>query len=147
MAAGFATLAATAGTAFAEDPTGPARVTVTVTPTIMVSRNEAGEVITVGTIYPAPGGLPATAGGVGIGTWALIGVVFLLLVALLVWMLLSQNKRRAAAAQTASRRADVADTDAPPSRAERAASDPDGDDHDPRDDDPGDGAPGRRVAR
>ncbi|MCA1782288.1 MAG: hypothetical protein ABR500_10335 [Dermatophilaceae bacterium] len=53
-----ASVASAAPTARAMDPTPSARVTITVTPTILVSEDANGELVTVGTIMP--GAEPAT---------------------------------------------------------------------------------------
>jgi hypothetical protein len=58
-----ASVASAAPTAGAMAPTPSARVTVTVTPTIFVSEDSNGELVTVGTV--TPGAMPAATTGAG----------------------------------------------------------------------------------
>ena len=100
-----ASVASAAPTARAmDDPTPSARVTVTVTPTILVSKNANGELITVGTV--TPGNSPAVTSGAGSGGslgWIFVGLVLVLAAGAAYWWLL----RRRSTAHIGRRRAGV----------------------------------------
>jgi hypothetical protein len=87
-----------------DDPTPSARVTVTVTPTILVSKNANGELITVGTV--TPGAKPAAtteAGSGGFLGWIFVGLVLVVAAGAAYWWLL----RRRSTAHIGRRRAGV----------------------------------------
>lgn len=84
-----ASVASAAPTAQAMDPTGSARVTVTVTPTILVSENADGELVTVGTVMPGPE--PAATAGASSGgslVWIVGGLALVLAAGAAYWWLL-----------------------------------------------------------
>lgn len=88
-----ASVASAAPTARAmDDPTPSARVTVTVTPTILVSKNANGELITVGTV--TPGASPAATTGTSSGgslVWIFVGLVVVLAAGAAYWWLLMRR--------------------------------------------------------
>lgn len=71
-------------------PQGFGRVTVTITPTILVSTNSEGDPVTVGTITPTPEG--AAESGFNALTW--IPQAVLVLLAAFAWWLASRDNRR-----------------------------------------------------
>ena len=134
-------------TGAAADTVSPVKVTVTLTPTLLVSKDAAGNLVTLGTVYGNSGTAASTDSGSSGALWVLIGVIFLIVAGTLVWTLLSQNRRRTGLASV-SRSAGVAGESALGS-AEAGA-----DDDDPTaepahgsTDDPGAGDPLRRLSR
>ena len=97
-----ASVASAAPTAKAMDPSAIAGVTVTVTPTILVSVDPNGELVTVGTITPGmPGTTPAAttpavstpaataeAGSSGLLVWIVVGLALALAAGGAYWWLL-----------------------------------------------------------
>jgi hypothetical protein len=84
-----ASVASAAPTAGAMAPTASPRVTVTVTPTILVSENANGELVTVGTVTPSA--VPAATTGASSGgflVWILVGLALVLTAGAAYWWLL-----------------------------------------------------------
>jgi hypothetical protein len=86
-----------APTAKALDPSAIAGVTVTVTPTILVSEGPNGELVTVGTVTPGmPGATPAVgttaatteSGSSGLLVWIVVGLALVLAAGGAYWWLL-----------------------------------------------------------
>lgn len=97
-------IASTAPTARAMDSAASARVTVTVTPTILVSKNANGELVTVGTVTPSA--KPAATTGASSGSslaWIVVGLALALAAGAAYWWLLF----RRSAAHVGRRRARV----------------------------------------
>ncbi len=88
-----ASVASAAPTARAmDDPTPSARVTVTVTPTILVSKNANGELITVGTVTPGakPAATTEASSGGSLG-WIFVGLVLVVAAGAAYWWLLRRR--------------------------------------------------------
>lgn len=98
-----ASVGSAAPTARAVAPTASARVTVTVTPTILVSENPNGELVTVGTVTPSAE--PAATTGPSSGgslVWILVGLALVLAAGAAYWWLLLRRSN----AHAGRRRAD-----------------------------------------
>jgi hypothetical protein len=75
-----------------DDPTPSARVTVTVTPTILVSKDANGELITVGTVTPGakPAATTEASSGGSLG-WIFVGLVLVVAAGAAYWWFLRRR--------------------------------------------------------
>lgn len=97
-----ASVVSAAPTAKAMDPSAITGVTVTVTPTILVSEGPNGELVTVGTITPGmPGTTPAVStpaattesGSSGLLVWIVVGLALVLAAGGAYWWLLLRRSK------------------------------------------------------